>query len=112
MAKKTKKKAASDKKPPTKSQVFGHIADETDLAKKDVRAVFESLEGLIQKNLKKSGPQQFTVPGLCKIVVKRQPAKPARKGINPFTGEEQMFKAKPARNVVKVRPLKGLKDMV
>ncbi|MHC4995831.1 MAG: HU family DNA-binding protein, partial [Planctomycetota bacterium] len=64
------------------------------------------------KNLKKSGPQTFTIPGLAKIVVQRKPATRARKGINPFTGEETVFKAKPARNVVKVRPLKGLKDMV
>jgi nucleoid DNA-binding protein len=52
------------------------------------------------------------VPGLMKLVVQRKPATKARKGINPFTGEETMFKAKPARNVVKIRPLKNLKDMV
>ena len=54
----------------------------------------------------------FNVPGLMKIKVVRKPATKARKGINPFTGEETMFKAKPARNVVKVTPLKALKDMV
>jgi hypothetical protein len=47
-----------------------------------------------------------------KLVVQRKPATKARRGINPFTGEETIFKAKPARNVVKIRPLKNLKDMV
>ena len=54
----------------------------------------------------------FVVPGLAKILVIRKPATKARKGINPFTGEETMFKAKPARNVVKIRPVKAVKDMV
>lgn len=103
---------AAPKKAPTKSEIFRTISEDTGLTRKDVSSVFDSLSGLIAKNLKKSGPQQFTVPGLCKIVVQRKPATKARKGINPFTGEETTFKAKPARNVVKIRPLKGLKDMV
>ncbi len=109
MAKKT---TTAAKKAPTKSQVYSVIAEETELTRKDVAAVFESLEGLIAKNLKPRGPQMFTIPGLCKIVVKKKPATKARKGINPFTGEEIMIKAKPASNVVKIRPLKGLKEMV
>ena len=104
--------AKTTKKAPTKSEVLGAIADKTDLTKKQVAAVFGELGSLIAKNLKKSGPGVFTVPGLMKVVVKRMPAVPARKGINPFTKEETIFKAKPARNVVKVRPLKALKDMV
>lgn len=103
---------AAPKKAPTKTEIFRTISEDTGLTRKDVSSVFDSLSGLIAKNLKKSGPQQFTVPGLCKIVVQRKPATKARKGINPFTGEETTFKAKPARNVVKIRPLKGLKDMV
>ena len=67
---------------------------------------------MIKKDLGKKGPGIFTVPGLMKIKVVRKPATKARKGINPFTGEEMMFKAKPSRNVVKVLALKGLKDMV
>jgi hypothetical protein len=67
---------------------------------------------LIGKSLGRSGPGTFTVPGLMKVKVVRKPATKARKGLNPFTGEETVFKAKPARNVVKVLPLKGLKDMV
>jgi nucleoid DNA-binding protein len=82
------------------------------LTKKDIASVFEALSGEIKKSLGRSGAGQFTIPGLCKIVIQRKPATKARKGINPFTGEEAMFKAKPARNVVKIRPLKNLKDMV
>ncbi|MBN2581949.1 MAG: HU family DNA-binding protein, partial [Planctomycetes bacterium] len=63
------------------------------------------------KNVGKKGPGMFVVPGLMKIVVVQKPAVKARKGINPFTKQEQMFKAKPARRVVKVRPMKALKDM-
>ncbi len=105
----TKKKAAAAK-PPTKSEVFTHISEDTGLTKKEVGAVFESLEKIIKKSLK--GPGLFNVPGLMKVKVVKKPATKARKGINPFTGEEMMFKAKPARKAVKVLPLKGLKDMV
>ncbi len=103
---------AAAKKPPTKTEIYSNIADSTGLAKKDVGAVFDALNDEIAKALSKKGPQTFTLPGLCKIVVQNKPATPAREGINPFTGEKTMFKAKPARNVVKVRPLKKLKDMV
>lgn len=100
-------------KPPTKTEIFGNIAEATELTKKDVAAVFDALSTEIQKAIgKRGGPGQFTVPGLCKIIVQRKPATKERKGTNPFTGEETIFKAKPARNVVKIRPLKGLKDMV
>lgn len=100
------------KKAATKSQIIADIADKTELTKKDVNAVFSELANLIKRDLKKNGPGTFTVPGLMKIKVVHKPATKARKGINPFTGEETTFKAKPARNVVKVLPLKALKDMV
>lgn len=103
---------AAEKKAPTKSEILSHIAEETELARKDVQAVLDSLSGLIHKNLKSRGPGYFTMPGLLKIKVIKKPATKARKGINPFTGEETIFKAKPARKVVKVLPLKGLKEMV
>lgn len=103
---------AAAKKPPTKTEIYASIAESTGLSKKDVGAVFDALNDEIGKALSKKGPQTFTLPGLCKIVVQNKPATPAREGINPFTGEKTMFKAKPARNVVKVRPLKKLKDMV
>ncbi len=104
---------ANTKKPPTKSEIYAHIADTTGLNKKDIAAVFESLSGLIQKNLGgRGGPGVFTLPGLMKMRVVKKPATIARKGVNPFTGEEMMFKAKPASKTVKVAALKGLKDMV
>ena len=106
------KKKAAPAKPMTKSEIFGSIADSTDLTRKDVAAVFEALGGLIRKNVGRRGPGVFNIPGLMKIRVVRKPATKARKGINPFTGEEAVFKAKPARNVVKVTALKALKDMV
>lgn len=95
----------------TKSQILTVISERTGLSKRDVGGVFDTLGELIGFDLNK-GPGTFTVPGLMKVVVVRKPAVKARKGVNPFTGEEMVFKAKPARNVVKVRPLKGLKDKV
>jgi nucleoid DNA-binding protein len=108
---KTSKKTNSAPKPPTKGEIYGTIAEKTQLTRKQVAAVFDELGVLIRKNLSR-GPQAFTVPGLCKMVVKKKPATKARKGINPFTKEEVMFKAKPASKTVRIRPLKNLKDMV
>jgi nucleoid DNA-binding protein len=105
--------ATNSKKPPTKSEIFAKIADDTGLTRKDIAAVFDSLNGQIKKNLGGRGaPETFTLPGLLKLRVVKKPARKARKGTNPFTGEEMMFKAKPASKVVRVSPLKGLKDMV
>jgi nucleoid DNA-binding protein len=95
----------------TKSQIVGHIADETGLTRKEVSSVFEAMSGLIKKDLGRRGPGIFNVMGLMKIRRVHKPAVKARRGTNPFTGEEMMFKAKPARNVVKVGALKALKDM-
>jgi len=75
-----------------------------------VRAVMASLEGAVHGSVSKKGAGAFTLPGLLKITVVNVPAKPKRKGINPFTKEEQWFAAKPATVKVKVRPLKKLKD--
>ena len=99
-------------KPATKSEVLASIAATTQLSRKQVASVFEALGGVIKKAVGKKGPGVFALPGLLKIVVVQKPAVPARLGINPFTKQEQMFKAKPARKVIKVRPLKALKDMV
>jgi len=103
-------KAAS--KPPTKTEIYSSIAESTSLSKRDVSAVFDALGDQIKRALGSRGPKVFTIPGICKIVVQHKPATKERQGINPFTGEPTTFKAKPARNVVKVRPLKKLKDMV
>lgn len=108
-----KSAGANTKKPPTKSQIYTQIADDTGLTRKDIAAVFDSLSGQIKKNLGGRGaPGMFTIPGLMKLRVVKKPATKARKGVNPFTGEEMMFKAKPASKTVKVAALKGLKDMV
>jgi nucleoid DNA-binding protein len=111
-ATKTRAAPAASQKPPTKTEILTHIASETGLSKKDVGAVMDSLQGLIQKNVKPRGPGLFTLPGLLKIKVVKKPATKARMGRNPATGEEMMFKAKPARKVVKVLPLKSLKEMI
>ena len=106
------KVSAAGKKARTKSQVIGEIAEHSGLSRKEVTSVFDIMGAMIEKDLGSRGPGTFTVPGLMKIKVRKKPATKARKGINPFTGEEMMFKAKPATNVVKVLPLKGLKEMV
>ncbi len=99
-------------KPPTKTEIFANIADETGLNKKQVGEVFDALLVEIEKALNAEGPEVFTIPGLCKITVKKKPATKEREGINPFTGEPTVFKAKPASKAVKVTALKKLKDMV
>ena len=101
-------------KAPTKTEVLNSIADETGLSKKEVQSVLDSLGGLIEKNIAKKGPGVFAIPGLMKVKRVDKPAKPARKGVpNPFKpGELMDVKAKPASSVVKIQPLKALKDMV
>jgi nucleoid DNA-binding protein len=106
------KKTASIASPLNKSQILADIATTTGLAKRDVGKVVEELAGVIERHIGKKGPGSFTLPGLFKIKTLRKPATKARKGINPFTKEEVTFKAKPARTVIKIRPLKKLKDMV
>lgn len=106
------KKAAAAQKPMTKSEILNQLAEKCELTKKDVQAVFDAMGELIDQELSKKGPGVFSIPGLLKLKVVDKPATPARKGINPFTKEEQMFKAKPASRKVKATPLKALKDMV
>jgi len=105
-----KRKTTAIKSKMTKSQIFTEIADNTELSRKQVASVFDELEGLIARSIKKGALGEFTVPGLMKVTTVKKPARKARKGINPFTGEETMFKAKPASIAVKVRPLKKLKE--
>ncbi|MDP7015159.1 MAG: HU family DNA-binding protein [Pirellulaceae bacterium] len=106
------KAAAAAKKPLTKTQIFANVAEETGLSKKQVADVYDALVGQISASLSKKGPRVFTLPGLCKIVVQHKPKQGPRPVRNPATGEMVMSKPKPARDVVKVRALKGLKDMV
>lgn len=95
---------------PTKSQIVTTIANSTDLSKKQVGAVFDSLNGIIKKALKSAGV--FTMPGLCKMRVVKKPATKAREGTNPFTGDKMTIKAKPASKKVRIRSLKNLNEMV
>ncbi|MDQ3039365.1 MAG: HU family DNA-binding protein [Pseudomonadota bacterium] len=94
----------------SKSGLVAHIAEVSEVATKDVRAVLAALEGAIQGSVSKKGVGQFVMPGMFKITATKVPAKPKRKGINPFTKEEVWFAAKPASTKLKVRPLKKLKD--
>ena len=104
---------ANDKKKAiTKSQIFQEVATSTGLSRKQVGAVFDSVTELIKREMGKKGPGIFQIPGLVKLQLVKKPATKARPGVNPFTGEKIMIKAKPARNIVRARPLKGLKDMV
>ena len=105
-------KATAISDPYTKTQTLSEIADNTGLSKKDVSSVIDALSVLIERHIKKRGCGKFTMPGLFKVQTTHKPATKARKGINPFTKEETMFKAKPARTVIKIRPLKKMKDMV
>ncbi|WP_049629571.1 HU family DNA-binding protein [Cellvibrio sp. pealriver] len=93
-----------------KTQMLQQISDATELSKKQVQAVLDELTNIIEGHIKKKGVGEFVFPGLLKITTVKKPATKARKGINPFTGEEVMFKAKPASTSVKVRPLKKLKE--
>ena len=104
--------AAALKRPMTKTEIMAFLSEATDLTKQQVAGLFDELASLIEKNLNEEGLGVFTIPGLMKIKVVRKPATEAREGINPFTKQETVFEAKPARNVVKITPLKGLKDMV
>ena len=94
----------------SKSELIQKVAEECSMAKKDVKAVIESLGAVAYKELKKSG--MFMLPGFAKFIVVKKPATPERKGINPFTKEPTVFKAKPARKSLKVRPVKAAKDAV
>ena len=108
----TTRKTPAVKKPMTKTEILKEIAGNTDLTKKQVSSVFDEFAILIERHIKKRSPGKLVFSGLFKIEVKRKPATKARKGINPFTGEETVFKAKPARRAVKMTPLKKVKEMV
>ena len=96
----------------SKSELIQKIADlhPNAMTRKDVKGVIESLAEVGYKELKKTGA--FFVPGFAKFLVIKKPATKERKGINPFTKEPAIFKAKPARKVVRARPVKAAKDAV
>ena len=107
------RKVKAIKEPMTKTAMLQAIAEETGLVRKDVAAVLDSLSGIIEGHVKKGAAGACTIPGLLKIKTIRKPAQKARKNVpNPFKpGETMDVAAKPARTVVKVLPLKKLKDM-
>jgi len=104
--------ATARKKPMNKTEIIAALCEATGLTKQQVSGLFDELTTLIGKNLGEDGPGVFPIPGLLQIKVVRKPATAERKGINPFTKEEMIIKAKPATNVVKLVPLKGLKAML
>lgn len=108
-----KSSAKSSGKFRTKSEIFSAIADRTELTRRQVASVFEALGLEIKKDIgKRAGGSAFKVPGLMTIKIINKPATKARKGINPFTGEPTVFKAKPASRKIKIAAMKGLKDLV
>ena len=102
----------TSKKPMTKTEMIAALSDSTGLTKQQVVSLFDELATLIKKELGEEGAGIFNISNLLKIKAVRKPATPERKGINPFTKEETVFKAKPAQNVVKLVPLRGLKELV
>ena len=106
-----KKKAPGIKSRYSKSQLLSEIAEKTELSKKQVCAVMDELGAVVERHVRKGAVGEFVLPGMLKIKTVKKPAQKARKGTNPFTGEEMMFKAKPATVKIKVLPLKALKDM-
>ena len=100
------------KKPMTKTEIYAALSETTGFSKEQVSTLFDELGKLIGKSLGNDGPGVFAIPGLLQIKVVRKPATEEHKGINPFTKEEMVIKAKPATNTVKVVALKGLKELV
>ncbi|MFO0696796.1 MAG: HU family DNA-binding protein [Polyangiales bacterium] len=105
-------KDAAAQKRMTKAQIVGEIAEKTELSKKDVAKVFEGLKDLVKRELGKKGPGEFVIPDLIKLKIRKIAARPARKGIDPFTKQEKTFPAKPASKKVRASALKKLKDLV
>ena len=99
-------------KPPSKNQILVELGESTGLTRKQIESVLDGLEGIIKREIGKKGSGVFALPGLLKIKRVEKPATKARKGRNPLSGEEIEIKAKPKRTVVKVQPLKGLKEAV
>ena len=96
----------------TKTEIVAALAETSQLTKQQVTGLLDGLADLIGKNLGDNGPGVFTIPGLMKLTVVHKPATEEREGVNPFTKEPTIFKAKPASKKVKIQPLKGLKELV
>jgi nucleoid DNA-binding protein len=96
----------------TKSEFISTLAEKTGISKKQAAAALDTMNAMVVEQLGQRGPGEIVIPGLLKLNVVVRPATEEREGINPFTKQPTIFKAKPARKVVKVRPLKSLKDAI
>ena len=105
-------KSLTVEKPLNKGEILKNLAAVSCITKKQAALALEGLTDIIEAHIKKNGPGEFVLPGLAKFRVIHKPATKAREGTNPFTGQPTVFAAKPARNIIKIRPLKKLKDMV
>lgn len=105
------KKLTTVKKQMTKSELMTAIAERVGISKKEVGEVFSTFSEVVHCHLKNGSCGKIKIAGLINAKVVKKPARKARKGINPFTGEEIMIKAKPAYKTVKVSALKALKEM-
>jgi DNA-binding protein HU-beta len=94
----------------SKTELVEALANQSGLEKKQVNAVLDALSGVVYRELK--AENEVVIPGLVKLTAVTKPAVPEREGINPFTKQPTIFKAKPARKIIKPRPLKALKDAV
>ena len=104
--------ATTPKKALNKTEIIATLTESTGLQRQQVANFLEELSALIVRNLGESGPGVFTLPGMLKVSVSRKAATPEREGLHPITKQPTVFKAKPARNVVKIQALKALKDQV
>ena len=105
-------KSLAVKKPLNKSNILKCLSEASCVTKKQAAFMLDGLTDIIEAHIKRKGPGEFVLPGLAKFRAIHKPATKAREGINPFTGQPTVFAAKPARYIVKIRPLKKLKDMV
>ena len=106
------KKMGAVSKPFSKSQVASELCEQTGISKKQAGAVMEVLRNIMVAHVRPGACGVYKAPGMFKVAVTQKPARKARKGVSPFTGEEITFKAKPAYKAIKIRPLKQLKEVV
>ena len=96
----------------SKSEFVTTLAEKSGLTKKQAESVLDSMNAMVAQQLGKGGPGEILIPGLLKLNVVVKPATPQHEGVNPFTKQPMIYKAKPARKVIKARPLKSLKDAI
>merc|ERR1712054_504424 len=94
----------------TQGAVIASVAETNGLKNKEVKGVIEALFAVAAAEIKKNG--SFKLAGMLNLKLKKKPATPAKKGINPFTKEPCVFKAKPASKTVKVIAMKKIKEAV